>query len=347
MIFVWPFLTAMCGSLILTPFFRWLALKTGIVDEPGVEDRKKHGRTVAYLGGLALVFVFAILILIFLDINHKIVVMLVGLVMVICLGLLDDIFKLKPWQKLCGQLLVGVFLVIGGVGINFINLPLGGVYDFSSWNLDLVVGGWIWNFNILAAMITIVWTVVLMNSINFLDGMDGLASMVSMVVFAVVFLLSNAIYVAQPDIATMSIIMVGAIIGFLPYNLPRASIFLGDSGSMMFGYLMAVFSILSGSKVATLMLVLGIVILDTMYVVWSRYKHGRKIWVADRSHLHHKLLDRGWSEWLVLGLYFVVSVLLGAGALLIPNGWGKAMIMGMFFLVCIFVIIKFVDKKSV
>ncbi|HPH78594.1 MAG TPA: MraY family glycosyltransferase, partial [bacterium] len=304
-----------------------------------------HGRVVPYLGGVALCLAFVLSILFFYGINRKMAVVLVGLLMVVALGVLDDVYKLKPWQKLLGQLLVGLFLVVGGIGVDFVNMPFGGVYSFNNWNVDMVLGGWMWHINIFSAIITISLSVVLMNSINFLDGMDGLASMVSLVVFVVMFFLCNAMYVSQPDSARMSIAMAGAIMGFLPYNLPKASIFLGDSGSMMLGYVMAVLSILSGSKVATLLLVLGIVILDTMYVIWSRYRHGRKVWQADRSHLHYKLLDRGYSEWTVLGIYFMISLLLGLAALLLSNGWSKALLMLMFFGGCIFFIVRFVDKK--
>ncbi len=325
MSFLWALFFSFILSLIFTPVFGWVAKKYNIIDKPDA-SRKKHGRIVPYFGGLSLMFVFLVSSTIFLTIDSRMLVIIVGLLFVGLLGFMDDVYDIKPWQKLIGQLLIGVYLFLFGVGISFLNLPFGEVFDFSSYDYNMIVAGFDLNLNIFTAFITIFWTVLLMNSINFLDGMDGLAGGVSMIAFLIIFFLSVTSYVNQFDSAMIAIILTGALMGFLVYNLPKASIFMGDIGSLMLGYMLAVMAIISGSKLATVILVLGVVLLDVMFVIWSRMRHGNKIWKADLSHLHHKLLARGWSQWRILALYYSSSIVLGVLALFVPNSLGKIII---------------------
>lgn len=309
-------------SLLITPFFRQIARWFGIMDMPGLEARKQHHRPVAYLGGLSLFCVFAIMIWWVVDIDTQMAIFLSGLTVVVFLGLIDDVFKLSPWQKIVGQLLVGVLLVLGGVVIH--SLPwLGRELSLDYGKRILEINNWKIEFAFVSAGFTILWSVFMMNALNFLDGVDGLASGVSMIALLIIAGLSLSVYVNQPEVAKIALILVGVLVGFLPYNLPKASIFLGDSGSMLLGYVMAVLAIYAGSKVATLSLVLGLAMLDALMVVYVRIKQGRRIWSADRSHLHFRLIDRGWSQWQVLFLYYGISIVLGVLALLLPNNIGK------------------------
>lgn len=289
----WVFGVCFLLSLLITPVFRWLAYRCQIVDKPEKGGRKRHAKSVAYLGGIAIFLVFILGIWLFAKVDRNILLMLGGLVLVVIIGLVDDILKLTPWQKLLGQILVGLILVVGGIGINSFPLPDGGYLELNRWVMEFSLGGVAIKLVLLSALFTLLWTVFLINSVNFLDGLDGLASGVTLIAFLIIFALSLTRYVNQSEIALLAVIMIGALMGFLPYNLPPASIFLGDSGSMMLGYVLAVLSILSGGKVATLVLVMGIVILDTIWVIISRAKNGKKIWSADRLHMHYRLLDRG------------------------------------------------------
>jgi len=320
-------------SLIITPIFRWLAYYLGIVDKPEKNGRKRHKKSVAYLGGLALFVVFLISLVLFVTLSNHVLMMIGGLVVVVIIGLIDDIYGLKPWQKLLGQLFIGLLLVVGGIGINSFPLPNGGYIELNHWVMEFSVGDIVIKIVLLSAIFTLMWTVFLINSVNFLDGLDGLAGGVSLIAFLIIFALSLSKYVNQSEIAVMSVIMVGALMGFLPYNLPSASIFLGDAGSMMLGYVLAVLSILSGGKVATLVLVLGIVILDTLLVIISRIKSGKKIWSADRLHMHYRLLDRGVKHWQILIGYYLVSMALGLSAVLVPSSFFKLVIWIIFILV--------------
>lgn len=332
-------------SLILTPVFRWLAKKMNIVDCPQKDGRKKHGRRVAYLGGAALSTTFILVAGWFYPDFQNISLILAGLVLVVILGLVDDILGIRPWQKLIGQILVSLILVYAGVGILTFPLPWGGYLDLNTWQIDLGMFGLDFTLSVWSALFTVGWTVFLMNATNFLDGVDGLASGVSAIAFLMIFFLSTAAYVNQPLVAILAAIMLGALFGFLPYNLPKASIFLGDSGSMMLGYVLSVLSIFSGGKVATLALVMGIVIMDTVLVIWSRLRQKKRLWEADRMHLHFQLIDRGWHEWSVLMLYYVVSLGLGLSAVFLPFGWVKILIWAVFVLYFILHVYYFIYRR--
>ncbi len=320
-------------SVLITPVFRWLAYRLGIVDKPDIYGRKKHKKVTAYLGGLAIFLVFLIGIFLFAELSRSVLMMLGGLVLVVGIGLIDDIYHLKPWQKLLGQIFVGLLLIGGGIGINTFPLPSGGYIDLNRWLVDISAVGILTKISLLSALFTLLWTVFLINAVNFLDGLDGLAGGVGLVAFLVIFALSLSKYVNQSEIALMAVIMIGALLGFLVYNLPPASIFLGDTGSMMLGYLLAVLSILSGSKVATIVLVMGIVILDTLLVIVARMKNGKSIWVADRLHMHYRLLDRGVDHWQILFGYYGISLILGMLAVLVPSSSFKLAIWIIFIVV--------------
>jgi UDP-GlcNAc:undecaprenyl-phosphate GlcNAc-1-phosphate transferase len=301
---------------------------------------------VPYLGGLAIFLSVLSSIFLFLELDQQLWFIMVGMLLVVLLGIADDVWNLIPWQKLVGQLMIGLYLGLVGIGVDFLNLPLGLFYDFSAWDMNYQIAGFLLSFNILSIFITVLWTMVLMNSINFLDGMDGLAGGVSMISFLIIFFLSITSYVHQFNSALIAIIIVGACLGFLVFNLPQATIFLGDTGSMLLGFMLAVMSIISGSKMATVSLVLGVVLLDLLFVVWGRWRHGKKIWEGDMSHLHHKLMARGWGVWKILSVYYLISAVLGLLALFIPSGLGKLLIGILFMFLFGLFIIRYLEKSK-
>jgi len=321
--YLFPFLVCIFLSLILTPVFRWIAHRFNVVDHPEQTGRKQHGRVVAYLGGLAVGLSFVAGSVYYGNAVDKIGIVMLGLAWVVILGVIDDILKLSPAQKLFGQVLVGLILIFGGIGIESIPLPMGQRIDLLAGGMTIDLGFWQGTIFWLQAFFTMGWTLLLLNALNFLDGVDGLASGVSVIAFMMIFLLSLTDYVNQPDIALLAVMMVGALIGFLPYNLPRASIFLGDGGSMLLGYMLAVLAILSGGKVATLVLVLGLGLIDSLVVIFDRWRQGKKVWQADRAHLHYKLIDAGWSDWQVILMYFFISIVFGLLAVYTPSSLGK------------------------
>ncbi|MBU0647870.1 undecaprenyl/decaprenyl-phosphate alpha-N-acetylglucosaminyl 1-phosphate transferase [Patescibacteria group bacterium] len=337
--YIWPFILTLSFSLLLTPVCSYIARRLGVVDRSDIEDRKKHKRDVAYLGGVA-IFVSLLLAMGFFYselVDMKLIIL--GMGVVVMMGTVDDMYNLKPWQKLLFQILVGLLLVAGGVGVHSVAIPWVGDISLDGWMIDGFWGMEI-GVSVFSAIFTVLWTVFLMNAMNFLDGVDGLAGGVSAIAVVILFCLSLTIYVNQPMTGLLSVLLLAAVLGFLAYNFPPATIFLGDSGSYLLGYMLAVLSIFAGGKIATLTLVLGVVILDTLFVIIGRIREGKKIWVADRMHLHFRLLDSGWNQWQVLLFYYMISIILGLISLVLSNILAKVVIW--LFLVLCFVLFFYI-----
>ncbi|GFP33632.1 UDP-GlcNAc:undecaprenyl-phosphate/decaprenyl-phosphate GlcNAc-1-phosphate transferase, partial [Candidatus Hakubella thermalkaliphila] len=206
----------------------------------------------------------------------------------------DDLRGLTALQKLFWQIVAAVIVVASGIGIDFITNPLGGVIQLDTLRILLVtVNGNPYGISVWGDLLTIFWIVAMINTLNFLDGLDGLAPGVTGIGALVVFGISLAS--GGPELATalLAIILAGAALGFLPYNFYPARIFLGDSGSMFLGFMIGVVSIIGSAKIATALLVLGFPILDLGWVVIRRLIQRKSPFVADRGHLHHRLLDAG------------------------------------------------------
>ena len=185
-----------------------------------------------------------------------------------------------------------------GIRIDGFSNPLGGIIV-----LPLLI----------AIPLTLFWIVGMMNALNFSDGVDGLAAGIAMIAAAVLVVLSARL--GQYAIATMGLALVGAVLGFLPFNFHRASIFMGDAGAHLLGYLIAVLAIIGGAKIATALLVLGIPILDVVWTVIRRLRAGQEFHARDTDHLHHRLLRAGFSQRAVVGAYYLVGAGFGGIAL--------------------------------
>ncbi len=161
----------------------------------------------------------------------------------------------------------------------------------------------------------------MMNTLNWLDGLDGLAGGVTLIA-ALVFT-AHSLGLGQVSVALLPLALAGAVAGFLPHNFYPARVFLGSSGSMLLGYALGTFSIFGGAKTATALLVLGIPILDVAWQILNRIQSGRSPFQADRRHLHHRLLEMGLSERGVVGIFYLVSLVFGGLALLLPSAQYK------------------------
>jgi UDP-GlcNAc:undecaprenyl-phosphate GlcNAc-1-phosphate transferase len=224
--------------------------------------------------------------------------LLIGAVAVVAIILVDDFRDLAPRDKFLGQLVAAAIPIAFGVRIDGISNPFGGIIF-----LSLVV----------AIPFTLFWIAGMMNALNFVDGVDGLAGGVAVVAAAVLVVLS--VRLGQYAIATMGLAVVGATLGFLPFNFYRASIFMGDSGAHLLGYLIGVLAIIGGAKIATALLVLGIPILDVAWTVVRRVRAGGKFHARDTDHLHHRLLRAGFSQRSVVLAYYAVGAAFGVVAL--------------------------------
>ncbi len=277
-------------------------------------ERDVHTNPVPRLGGVAIALTFVSLALLlyvvnpslltfvptqFLGIDRNLFGILLGVVLLLGVGIFDDIKGLQPITKLAFHFLAGGILAWSSVLIFHITNPLGGKIELG----------------ILAMPLVILWVVFMINVINFLDGLDGLAGGISLIATIILYLLALNPTVNQLSMSVLAVLLIGALIGFLPFNFYPAKIFLGDSGSQVLGFLLAAFAIISGAKLATAFLVLGIPILDVLWVVSRRVLTKQPVYKADRYHIHHRLLQAGLSQREAVVLLYTLSAGFGIVAL--------------------------------
>jgi UDP-GlcNAc:undecaprenyl-phosphate/decaprenyl-phosphate GlcNAc-1-phosphate transferase len=269
--------------ILLTPAVGGMARLLGVVDQPG--KRRLNVNPIPRLGGLAIFFGIFVPALAFLDLSGPWRGVLLGAAIATVVGAIDDFRRIGPLPKLAGQ------LVAAGVAVSFdgwidrFTFPVIGIQELSPW---------------VGIPLTVVWIVAIMNMVNFLDGLDGLAAgvcAISGTTFAII-----ALSVSKPQPAILAAIVAGACVGFLRHNFYPARIFMGDSGALCLGFLLATLAVEGLLKTASTvvlfwpLLVLAVPILDTSFVVARRLKHGEKIYAPDQAHLHHRFLRRGFTQ---------------------------------------------------
>ncbi|MGK0220301.1 MAG: UDP-GlcNAc:undecaprenyl-phosphate GlcNAc-1-phosphate transferase, partial [Planctomycetota bacterium] len=284
-------LATLLATLALTPCAIRLAHAKGWVDTPGV--RKIHRAPVAYLGGAAifgaLVLGFVVLSLLnpdyslgLLDVRMR--AMLGGAILVFAVGLVDDIKNVRPRVKLAAQIAAALLVWSAGVSIDQITFIEGNPIYFGQASI----------------LITVLWIVGITNAVNLIDGMDGLASGLSAVACGAIGMV--AFQSGNTPAALLMAALCGAILGFLPYNLNPAKIFLGDAGSMVLGFLLSTTAVLCTAKTSAIVgfgipiVALGIPIFDTLFSMVRRVLEGRSLFAADKNHIHHRLLKLGYGQ---------------------------------------------------
>lgn len=299
------FVCAFLLAFLSTPFVKKLAKKIGAIDIPK-DKRRMHTDSVPLIGGLAIFLGFLVSTVIFTEIDIKIIAILSGALIMVVLGVFDDKYALGAKFKLMIQIIAAAIPVIAGVRIERIILPF-----LKSGGIEF---GW------LAYPITILWIVALTNAVNLIDGLDGLAAGVSAIASFSMFLI--ALMQGNYVIAVMSAALVGACCGFLPYNFSPASIFMGDTGSTFLGFVMASLSVLGLFKIHAIIsfavpfIAFGIPIFDTSFAIFRRIKEHRPIMSPDRGHLHHRLVDMGFSHKQAVLIIYAICIVLGAVAVL-------------------------------
>ena len=281
-------------SLVLTPQVRRIVLRHRIVDRPGA--RRVNLKPIPRSGGIAVAASFLVVAGVFLVVNvdagliaipfslHPLDVaaLLGGGALAALLGAMDDMLDLRARWQFLGQLGLAVGAIALGIGIDFVNNPFGpGIIRFPS---------------LVAVAFTVFWIVGMINSINWIDGLDGLSSGVAIIAAVTLGLISLSTRVNQPLIAILCFVLAGSLLGFLRWNFHPAKIFAGTSGVQFVGYTLAVLSILGTAKVAVALLVLGVPIIDTFWIIVRRLSQGRSPFSPDRQHIHHRLLDLGLSH---------------------------------------------------
>ena len=286
-----------------TPLVRKLAFRVGAIDIPK-DERRMHSKPIPTMGGLAIFVAFAFGVLAFVDLDSTYVGLLIGALMIIILGIFDDIYDLKPYIKLLGQICAALVVCFSGV-----------VLEKITWFDQIVFfGNW-------AIPITVLWIVAVTNTINLIDGLDGLAcGIVAISSFAL--LAVSLLSAGNPTVTVVAAVLAGACLGFLPYNLNPAKIFMGDAGAMFLGFILSVISIQGFFKVNAVVsfgipfLVLGLPIVDTAFAIIRRLVKGQHPFRADRKHLHHRLIDMGLNQKQSVSLLYAISALLAIAAVL-------------------------------
>ena len=308
-IYIWAFAVALIVSLLIMPAVIFFAEKTGAMDAPNA--RKVHKKPIPRIGGLGIYAGFMAAIIFFAahaNLDSEMIRETVGLVLsgslIVALGLVDDYKNLPAKLKLLGQIGAAAVLVLGfDVRIDFVTDPFGD-YIYLEW---------------FAIPATMFWLVGLTNTVNLIDGLDGLAAGVAAIASFTILLIAleqNFILVAVITAA-----IAGAAVGFLKYNFHPARIFMGDTGSMFLGFMLAGISVTGAVKsVATIALIvpifaLGLPILDTTFAIVRRLRGGVPIFKPDKGHLHHRLLSVGFTQCQAVLLMYVISALFGLSAI--------------------------------
>lgn len=318
--FILQFFITLILSLVLTPLVKVLACKIGAVDMPNA--RRINKKPMPSAGGLAIFTAFSVSVLFgFREIELFKVTwpIVLGGAIVVVTGLLDDIFELKPWQKLIGITLAALeAFFVAGIEMDSISFPF-----FGKWEL-----GW------LSLPVTILWILALTNAVNLIDGLDGLAAGVSIIGLTTLGIISFFFLLPNDSLYTTIIIftLVAAIAGFFPYNFFPASIYLGDTGALFLGYMISIVS-MTGLKNATFisimtpMLILGVPITDTVYAMIRRKFNKQKISSADKMHLHHRLISIGFTHRGAVLTIYALALVFSFIALLMNYASTTAMIL--------------------
>jgi len=329
------FIIALITAMICTRLSIPLAIRLGILDQPD-GYRKTHEHPVPRFGGPAIFTAFFVPIILLLYNAHRSFVasvlveqprqltgVFVGASMALVLGLIDDRYDIRPRWKLVWQILIGLVACMFGFGITVISNPFGN---------PIVLGVFSWP-------VTIFWFVACMNAVNLADGMDGLAAGICLFVSLTLFFLSleltNVLGLA------MMACLAGSILGFLVFNFPPARIFLGDSGSMLLGFLVAALSLIASKKAEAALalfipiVALGLPIIDTFLAIVRRWYHDLPLSSPDREHIHHMLVTMGFSRRRAVLILYGFCLLLSVAALVMTIGHGEVVILVIVFLLLI------------
>ncbi|TFB24392.1 undecaprenyl/decaprenyl-phosphate alpha-N-acetylglucosaminyl 1-phosphate transferase [Filobacillus milosensis] len=306
-------------ALLITPLVKKLAIQIGAVDNPS--GRKVHKKIMPRLGGLAIYLSFMIGMIFFYPDSVYTIPILIGGTIIVITGMLDDLYELSPKWKLLGQILAAV-VVLGVVQVEFVNLPFGGQLYFG----------------MLSIPITILWIVAITNAINLIDGLDGLAAGVSSI--ALLTISSMSIIMGNDLVMLMGFMLLGSTVGFLFYNFYPAKIFMGDTGALFLGYMIGVFSLLGFKNVTVFsfiipVIILGVPISDTIFAMIRRKLQGLPISAPDKNHLHHRLLQIGFSHPVTVLLIYVLSGIFSLAAVLFTKAtmWGSLLLTLVLFLI--------------
>lgn len=316
-------IVALVVSILITPLVKRLAFRIGAVDAPNY--RKVHSRIMPRLGGLAIFIAFVVGLAILRPVpivplgeNPFFVplAIVLGASVIVLTGVLDDMYEISAKAKMLGQLVASLIIVFfGGIQIEFINLPFGGELEFG----------------FLSIPFTILWIVGITNAINLIDGLDGLAAGVSTI--ALITLACMALIMGNMFVVATAAILAFSTVGFLFYNFHPAKIFMGDTGALFLGFMIAVLSLLGFKGITVFsflipVIMLGVPISDTFFAIVRRVRNKQKWSDPDKSHLHHRLIDIGYSHRQTVLIIYGIAALFGVAAIIFSMAtlWGAILL---------------------
>ncbi|MBM7622891.1 MraY family glycosyltransferase [Sporohalobacter salinus] len=295
--YIWAFLIAIILTYASTPIIERIARRVGAVDHPNARRVNQH--SVVNLGGLAIYVGVIAAILFTVGINFKILGVIVSSTLMLIIGLVDDLKGIAPTSKLMWQIIASLLLISFGIKIEFVTNPFGGMFYLGALSIPF----------------TVFWLVAITNTVNLIDGLDGLAAGVSTI--AALTLLVVAIQETELLVIVLTLSVAGSCLGFLQYNFNPAQIFMGDTGSLFLGFLLASISVIGALKSAAAMtlvvpiLALGVPIFDTLFAIIRRRQNGQPLFEADKGHIHHRLLDLGLNHKEAVVVVYLISLSLG------------------------------------
>ena len=320
------FAVSLLVAYVMTPPVKRFAEKVGAIDVPR-DNRRVHDHPIPRMGGLAIFIGFVLSLIFFVPMSTKVLGLLVGSVIIAVMGGVDDIVSLNPWVKLAGQIVAALVAIRCGLVFDVISNP--NIFAEETY----IEIGW------LSIPLTMLWIVGCTNAVNLIDGLDGLAVGVSAISSMTMLIVS--LFVSEPVVSIILAALTGACLGFMPYNLNPAKIFMGDVGSQLLGFVLSTASIMGLFKLHAIitffvpLLALALPLADTIFAFFRRILHGQSPFKADKGHFHHRLLAMGLNQKQVVAVLYGISAVLGVLAVLMA---GDSMAVKIICLVAAFII---------
>jgi len=320
-IFIIALISTMLISMTLTPIIIWWYKKNNWLDDPKTKTHPKniHTKPIPRGGGIVIFFAISIMALVLLPVDKHLIGILLGALLLTVVGFIDDIYDINPYIRLLLGFAAATSVIAVGIGIPFLTNPLlsGEIIQLNQPQIPIyLLGKWrtIW---ILADLFAFLWIVSITNFVNWSKGLDGQLPGTVTVAAIIIALLSQkySADITQWNSTILALIVAGAYLGFLPWNFYPQKIMPGYGGGSLAGYFLALLAILTTTKVGTLIIVLGIPIIDALFVMFRRIASGKSPVWGDTSHLHHTLMRLGWGKRRIAIFYWLISAVLGFLAL--------------------------------
>ncbi len=332
---MFSFMLSFIVAFAATPFVKRLAYKIGAVDVPR-DSRRMHKTPKARLGGLAIFLGFLVSVCNFTNLPKSVVGILLGTIVIVVLGIFDDITPLSAKFKFVIQILAAIIPVYFGVVIERLSVPQfiipSGVFELGIWGYPL----------------TVLWIVAVTNALNLIDGLDGLA--IGVATISSITLLCISLLLGNSLVVVLTAALSGACLGFFPYNFNPAKLFMGDTGALFLGFTLSTVSVLGLFKgyaiisIAIPLLILALPIFDTSFAILRRIKNRQPIMAPDRGHLHHQLIDHGLSQKQAVGFIYAMCIILCLFAIFLLST-GAVKIVVLLLIVALFIVFMVITPK--